>query len=49
MRESRSRPNQGIVTFAHRGYNQRNELIASCNRSALMIKLPTGDDGGQPD
>jgi acyl dehydratase len=49
VRESRSRPNQGIVTFAHRGYNQRNELIASCNRSALMIKLPAGDDGGQPD
>ena len=49
MRESRSRPNQGIVTFAHRGYNQRNELIASCERSALMIKLPAGDDGGQAD
>lgn len=40
MRDSKSRPDQGIVTFAHRGYNQRDELIASCKRAALMIKLP---------
>ena len=26
-RESRSRPDNGIVVFAHRGYNQRNELV----------------------
>lgn len=40
MRESKSRPNQGIVTFLHEGFNQRNELIASCKRSALMKKSP---------
>lgn len=40
MRDSKSRPDQGIITFAHRGYNQRDELIASCKRAALMIKLP---------
>ncbi|MEQ9152570.1 MAG: MaoC family dehydratase [Parvibaculum sp.] len=36
-RESKSRPNQGIVTFVHRGYNQRDELIMHCTRPALML------------
>ena len=40
LRESKSRPQNGIVIFAHRGYNQHNELIASCKRSALMLKTP---------
>lgn len=39
-RESKSRPTQGIVTFQHRGYNQRNELIGTMDRSALMMKEP---------
>ncbi len=39
-RVSRSRPDNGIVIFAHRGYNQNGELIASCRRSALMLKRP---------
>lgn len=39
-RESRSRPGNGIVVFEHRGYNQRDELVMSCRRSALMIKQP---------
>jgi len=38
MRESKSRPNAGIVTFTHRGFNQQDELIASCKRFALMKK-----------
>lgn len=37
-RESKSRPDNGIVIFEHRGYNQRNELIATCKRTALMLK-----------
>jgi len=41
MRESNSRPNAGIVTFMHRGFNQRDELIASCKRFALMMKRPS--------
>jgi acyl dehydratase len=41
LRESQSRPRNGIVIFAHRGYNQHNVLIASCKRSALMLKTPT--------
>jgi acyl dehydratase len=40
LRESKSRPNAGVVTFIHRGYNQRNELVASCRRSALQLKKP---------
>ena len=39
-RESRSRPDNGIVTFAHRAYNQHDDLVGECNRSALMLKRP---------
>jgi acyl dehydratase len=39
-RESQSRPKNGIVVFAHRAYNQRDELVASCKRSALMLRRP---------
>jgi acyl dehydratase len=39
-RESKSRPNAGIVVFAHRGYNQRNEVVCTCKRSALMLRTP---------
>jgi acyl dehydratase len=38
MRESKSRPNQGIVVFLHRAFNQKQELVAHCKRSALMLK-----------
>ncbi|MDB5975313.1 MAG: maoC [Nevskia sp.] len=41
LRESKSRPNAGVVTFIHRGFNQRNELVASCRRSGLQLKKPT--------
>lgn len=39
-RASQSRPDNGIVLFLHTAYNQRNELVASCKRSALMYRLP---------
>lgn len=39
-RESRSRPNAGIVVFAHRAYNQHEEMVGSCRRSALMLRRP---------
>ena len=38
LRESRSRPNAGIVTFVHRAYNQHNELVATCKRTGLQHK-----------
>lgn len=40
LRESKSRSNAGIVTFIHRAYNQRGELVASCKRSGLQRKKP---------
>jgi acyl dehydratase len=39
-RDSRSRPDNGIVVFAHRAYNQQDVLVAHCKRSALMLKRP---------
>lgn len=40
-RPSRSRPTQGIVTFEHRGFNQHDDTIAVCRRTALMLRRPT--------
>lgn len=40
LRPSKSRPTAGIVTFMHRAYNQRNELVAHCKRSGLQLKRP---------
>ena len=40
IRESKSRPTQGIVTFKHEGFNQRDELVATCLRQALMLRKP---------
>jgi acyl dehydratase len=36
-RPSRSRPGQGIIEFRHEAINQRDEVVASCRRSALML------------
>ena len=40
LRESKSRPDQGIVTFIHRAYNQKDELVAHCRRTGLQRKRP---------
>jgi len=40
LRDSRSRPENGIVIFAHRAYNQDNVLVGECKRSALMKRKP---------
>jgi acyl dehydratase len=40
-RESKSRPTTGIVTFEHFGINQRDEEVAYCLRTGLMMKRPT--------
>lgn len=39
-RASKSRPDAGIVTFEHRGLNQRNELVCAATRTALMRCRP---------
>lgn len=39
-RKSNSRPNQGIVEFEHRGYNQHDVLAVRARRQALMLCRP---------
>ena len=40
IRESKSRPDAGIVVFEHRCLNQRGEDVGYCKRSALMRRRP---------
>lgn len=40
LRPSKSRPGQGIVTFEHVGINQRDEIVCSTMRNALMMGRP---------
>ena len=40
-RESKSRPQWGIVTFEHRARNQHGELVMRARRNAMMRKRPT--------
>jgi len=40
IRESRSRPNEGIVTFEHTGFNQRDQEVCYLTRTGLMRKRP---------
>lgn len=44
-RGSKSRPANGIVVFEHAAFNQRDELVAICKRTALMLRRDAG--GGQ--
>ncbi|MFM1816374.1 MAG: hypothetical protein RLZ98_3069 [Pseudomonadota bacterium] len=37
-RESKSRPDAGIVELQHRAYNQHNQLVAECRRQVLVRK-----------
>ena len=41
VRSSKSRPEQGIVTFEHVGLNQRDEVVCRTIRNALMLRRPT--------
>jgi len=41
-RPSKSRPGQGVVTFEHRGFNQRDVLVCRAVRNALMLGRPSG-------
>ena len=40
IRESKSRPDAGIIEFQHTAINQRGEVVAECTRQALMKKKP---------
>ncbi len=39
-RASKSRPDAGIVTFRHEAFNQKGQLVAKCERQALMKRRP---------
>jgi acyl dehydratase len=39
-RESKSRPDAGIVVFEHRAHNQRDELVCRLRRTGLMHRRP---------
>ncbi|MBA5777592.1 MaoC family dehydratase [Stappia sp. F7233] len=39
-RESKSRPDAGIVEFEHKAFNQHDDLVAICRRQAFMRKKP---------
>ncbi|MBA3449265.1 MAG: MaoC family dehydratase [Pseudaminobacter sp.] len=40
VRESKSKPDRGIVEFEHRAFNQNGVLVAKCIRQAMMMKRP---------
>ena len=40
LRDSKSRPEAGIVTFIHRAFKQDGTLVASCRRSGLQRRKP---------
>lgn len=40
-RESRSKPDRGIVRFRHRGRNQHGAVVIEFERTVLLLKRPT--------
>jgi acyl dehydratase len=40
LRESRSRPTAGLVTWEHRAINQRGETVCTMKRTALLHRKP---------
>lgn len=40
LKDSRSRPEAGIVTFSHRMFNQREEIVCQSLRTALVRRRP---------
>ena len=41
LRDSKSRPDAGLVEFEHNALNQRDEIVAVCKRMALMKRKQT--------
>ena len=37
-RESQTKQDRGIITFEHIGKNQRQEIVCSCTRGAMMMR-----------
>jgi acyl dehydratase len=44
-RESKSRPDSGIVEFEHRGYNQHDALVMRIRRLGMIYKKPPEQAG----
>ncbi|KQM97081.1 dehydratase [Sphingobium sp. Leaf26] len=40
LRDSKSRPTAGLVTFRHALINQRHEIVCQCLRTALLQRRP---------
>ena len=40
LRESKSRPEAGIVEFTHHAWNQDGVEVARCTRAAFMLRKP---------
>jgi acyl dehydratase len=40
LRDSKSRPEAGIVEFEHHALNQNDEIVGTCRRMALMHRKP---------
>ncbi len=40
LRESKSRPEAGLVTFEHQAVNQRDDVVCQCLRTALIRRRP---------
>ena len=40
LRESRSRPDAGIVVFEHRMRNQLGDVVCECRRTAMILRSP---------
>lgn len=45
-RESKSRPDCGVVRLKHLGKNQRGEIVCEVERSVMFLKRPAGDKSG---
>ncbi|MEJ1977323.1 MAG: MaoC family dehydratase [Acetobacteraceae bacterium] len=43
VRDSRSRPDAGLVTLRHEAFNQAEALVATCERAALMLRRPRAE------
>tara|TARA_B110000483_G_C17856358_1_gene412392 strand:+ start:129 stop:581 length:453 start_codon:yes stop_codon:yes gene_type:complete len=39
-RESKTKPDRGIVWFEHIAINQRDEIVCECIRKGMMLRLP---------
>ena len=42
-RESKTRPNRGIVEFLHEGFNQRDEPVVRARRTGMLLKRPAAE------